>query len=108
MNIPENYLPRKGDVLVLHGIVRFDVESDEHIHLSIVGSEHTRVLLSFENVFGLIGRTWKVGDQVRTVNDHSDHGEVIAVHGTSVWVKGGHFFETYDSMDLEPYVEAGA
>lgn len=95
MPLPEGYLPREGDVLVLHGVVRYSVDaSDESVHLIVNPKyKHTSTTVPLDQVVDLYSRFWKPCDQVvRASNPALGQvrdpaiGAVIATFKDSVWV----------------------
>jgi hypothetical protein len=87
MPLPEGYLPREGDVLVLHGTVKYDVAPDEkRVHIKLDGDHGPRVLL-LETIIGIRRRTWKEDEKVRHRNLTGVFGHVVAMAGDRVWIK---------------------
>lgn len=107
MPLPEGYLPRKGDILTLRGIVKYGVEpNDDYVHLKIIGSSATLVveLADVEPH----QRSFELGELVMHKIGWAEPGEVIATHGSYVWI----FFKSNPNAepvaalanDLLPYV----
>lgn len=90
MPLPEGYLPREGDVLVLHGTVKYDADLDpenvekETVWVTLLG-DYTSRRVPLAKVVGIKRRTWKVGEKVRSRNDHEIFGEIVATHDDLVW-----------------------
>lgn len=109
MGLPKGYRPREGDMLILQGSVKYDFDEGEDQVWIILDGDFMMRRIPLEKVYGVIGRAWRVGDCVRSRNDHSDRGEVVAVSDLMVWVKhrSGSFL-TYSGLDLEddPMAEA--
>lgn len=84
MPLPDGYLPRKGDVLVIHATVKYDVEtSDDSIHV-VPADRHSSVLIKRSDIVGLHCKKWEPGDLAR----HDDVAvEVIAIDGDEVWIR---------------------
>lgn len=52
----------------------------------------------------LESRSWDEGDYVRSVDDHADHGEVVAFREGMAWVRlASGAFTTFAGLDLEPF-----
>ena len=94
MPLPEGYLPRKGDVLVIHVETRFDVGTDDregkklyvHVH-PVSESRYPHFRVGLDEIVALHCRKWEPGQQVRVIEDRRAFGEVVAVHGEQVWVQ---------------------
>jgi len=102
MKPPEGYRPREGDVVLVPAIVRFDFEVGEDMDVHVVPADASgrSYAIPLEKIAEVISRCWKEGDAVRTSDEHT--GEVIAVHGESVWVKmSDGAMVTFDSLDLQ-------
>lgn len=102
--LPPNYIPRKNDVVLLLGRVRFDADlEDRRVHIELVGEEHVRAAVEIKSLAGVFNYGWKIGDRVRNVSDHSDIGSIIALHDRVAWVRHdtGSFL-TYELNELEP------
>lgn len=113
MLLPEGYLPRRGDVLVLHGTVKYDVvekEDREHDGLKVfirLDSDHSDRRVSLDTVVGIYSRKWEPGNLVRLIGERDeDVFEVVAVSGQHAWCKlekpgCDPSFGTYLANDLE-------
>ena len=111
MSLPEGYLPRKGDVLVIHVTTRYDVQDRDreegepiYVHVSPVGdSSYHKFRLPLADVIAIHFRNWEVGSKVRSVIDHEDTGEIAAVYDGWLWIKqpDGHML-TLHANDAEP------
>ena len=109
--MPKGYLPREGDVLLLLARVKYDVEVGDTafgeedkgptVWVRLIGDYQDR-RVPLKEVHSVVGRTWRVGDKVRSLNDHNDRGEVVAVKDGMAWVQhvSGSFL-TYAGLDLE-------
>lgn len=100
MPLPEGYLPRKGDVLVLHGRVKYDVvekeDVDEDQKLTVwvrLEGDYQDRRIPLETVVSIFARKWELGERVI---GNSLIGEVVGVYEDSIWVK----FDT--PMNAEP------
>jgi hypothetical protein len=120
MPLPEGYLPREDDILVIHVRTRYDVKDDDrgdgseplYVHVSPIGdSDYHRFRLPLHDVVGIKRRVFHVGEFVRHRNLERVFGEVAAMSDDSVWVKldvhadkkgsqGGH--RTFHCNELEP------
>jgi hypothetical protein len=86
MPLPEGYLPREGDALIIHVEVKYDVDaSDGNVHVFPIGARHRDFALPLKSVIGLYCRRWNVGDEV-TFPGMAGVGKVLAVHEDQVWV----------------------
>jgi hypothetical protein len=114
MPIPEGYLPRKGDellvrVCVCHDTVLGDPELDTMIQVEVVGSSHRRFFVDLDKIHSLHCRKWNEGDRVKSI-EFDGPGTVLAVSDEWVWVlceTGEYegFRYTLPANELEPYVE---
>jgi hypothetical protein len=106
MPLPEGYLPRKGDEI----LVRARVKSDNHAHddeffLEIVGRTHHNFFMSIDEIHSLHCRHWNEGDAV-IYPGFIGKCEVIACDGDAVWIKSfTNNRTTVNANELEPYVE---
>ena len=83
MPLPEGYLPREGDVLIVHGKVKHDVDAGEkHVYLAFRKYDTTHVDLA--EVVGVYSLHWNVGDWV-TFPGMYGIGKVLATHEDQVW-----------------------
>lgn len=109
MPLPEGYLPRDGDVLVLHGTVRFNFDAGDHdVHVILDRRfTHTSTTVPLDQVVGIHSRKWEPGDQVRSVKSLHHFGEVVATIDGWVWVKyalgsiSEGTMQTFEANDLE-------
>ena len=54
MPLPEGYLPREGDELLIRCRVSYDVKlTGESVHVSVVGADHHRPIVPMKSVHGL-------------------------------------------------------
>jgi hypothetical protein len=102
----KNYIPREGDVVLLRARVKYDFgpaddPEVEQVWFRLEGDYQDR-RLPLDRIQEVVERQWQVGDKVRSVNDHEDCGEVIAIHERMAWVKhlSGSFL-SYPGLDLE-------
>lgn len=106
MPLPEGYLPRKGDEV----LVRARVKSDNHAHdgeffLEIVGRTHHNFFMSIDEIHSLHFRHWNEGDAV-IYPGFVGRCEVIACDGDAVWIRSfANNRTTVNANELEPYVE---
>jgi hypothetical protein len=118
MPLPEGYLPRKGDILVLHVKTRFDVRDDDlegrklYVNVHPVGESryhHFRVHL--DEIERIWCRHWETGAKIQLKRREPAErrpGEVLAVEGEFVWVKfsdSGERFMTLHANQIEPREE---
>jgi hypothetical protein len=86
MPLPEGYLPRKNDVLLLLGTVKHDVDPGEtDVHLRVSGDWDTRIV-KLEAVVGVRRRTWRESENVRIRNAPRIFGKIIAANDDYVWL----------------------
>lgn len=98
MSLPEGYRPREGDVLVLHGTARFDVDpGDDEVHVQIDGDFASRII-PLNKVVGIHCRHWQIGDRVR-LNDDAEARTVLAVHDDLVWTKADNGMVSTDAAN---------
>lgn len=106
MPLPEGYLPREGDIVVVHASVKYNVESgDDSVHLAFPGNADRPLIMAIATIEGLFARHWDEGDAVRVIEDHACTGSVIATSGSFVWMKNdrpGAGMTTYLANELEP------
>jgi hypothetical protein len=108
MALPEGYLPREGDELLIRVKVTRDVSSvEEFVSTKVVGSEHRTLLIDIDKIHALHCRAWSEGDKVSQAN--WGHGTVVAVHEDMVWVRHSQpgrcaRLATFEANALEPYV----
>jgi hypothetical protein len=121
MPLPEGYLPRKGDVLMIQVRVNDNYDIDYYqnnapdmISVHVVGSVHRTFYVGMDQIHALHCRKWNEGDRVMCDSFHGP-GEVVATHGDSVWIKTLEEHEdvfqtagclyTIEANELQPYVE---
>lgn len=120
MPLPEGYLPREGDVLVLHGRVVYDVNASDvdrggtegpKVFVRLTGDYEDR-RVPVNTVVDIFSRKWNVGDEVIIDgDDEGGFGEVLAVHDDHYWLKyisarrREPTFATYNGKDLLPKPE---
>lgn len=118
MPLPEGYLPREGDTLVIHAVVKYDVvpkedaedEDGPKVFLRPVGY-YTDIRIPVKDCVGIFSRKWEVDERVQFPKDHSYTGTILAVHEGRCWVRldggktdgMGESFMTVDANELEPY-----
>lgn len=86
MSLPDGYLPRKDDVLILHATVKYDYDPAEGKEVWI---DSDGPFTPLDKFVGIKRRTWKSGETVRHRNVEHCFGEVIATCDDMVWVKLG-------------------
>lgn len=112
MPLPEGYLPRKGDVVVLHAVVKYDVnpkedaDSDDGVQVWVTPLEHySASRIPLKTLVGLYSRSFAEGERVRVKGEGPvAQGVVISTHEDVVWMKldENAGFGTYFSCGLEP------
>jgi hypothetical protein len=107
MPLPEGYLPRKGDVLLIRVVVQSDYYDigDGLVSAAVDSAEHRKLFVNMDKIHSLYRRKWNAGDKV-TAGDFEGAGEVIGIDGDEVWVR-----DTLDlrwtivANELEPWVD---
>jgi len=85
MSLPKGYLPREGDVLVVHAKVKFDVQPGEDlVHVKV---EHNGFAVTLSKVVGIALLKFDVGERVVCKDDASCVGEVVAICDDAVWIR---------------------
>jgi hypothetical protein len=114
MPIPEGYLPRRGDVVVVRAEVRYDVKPSEDtdedgVQVFVRPLEgYTDVRVPVRTLVGLWSRRFYEGDRVRAIVEPGAVGTVAAISDEHVWVKFDatatlpEHFETFRSENLKP------
>jgi hypothetical protein len=113
MPLPEGYLPRKGDELLIRVTVRNDYGKNDGslVSVTVTGAPHHQFFAYLDKVHSIYARKWSEGDRVQ---NSEGWGEVVAVHDDQVWVKLLHgnkefamagLMITADANDLDPYVD---
>lgn len=103
MPLPDGYLPREGDVLIVHVVAKYNVDpGDADVHANVVGVKYRDIVVPLDHVVGLHCRHWEVGAKVWIRHDKKNPATVIGVDEDRVWVKfstaGG--YATYSANDL--------
>lgn len=103
MPLPEGYLPREGDEVLIRAKVRFmAAEGDETIFLTV---KHQKISVPSADIHALYCRHWNVGDKVAS-DEFDNPGEVMAAHCDYAWVKTKYgIMCTVAANDLKPWVE---
>ena len=115
MPLPEGYLPRKGDELLIRVRARRDTDKlDDPIMgaFEVVGREHNVFYLPIDQIHSLYCRAWNVGEKV-LYKHFNGPAEVIATYGNQAWIKnldnnkGKYTVQTWtaDANDLKPWIE---
>ena len=109
MSLPEGYLPRKGDTLLIRVDVRSDyrVDDDGLVSVAVTGSPHRTLFADFGKIHSLYCRHWNEGDRVREIGDHAMVGPVVAIFEDYVWVKidkgeNAGAMLTFSANEIEP------
>lgn len=90
MALPEGTKLRKGDVVALHGAVRYDRNDDGYFFLDIPGASTCMVKL--DQIAGVIRRRFERGEQVKHRIPSPYAGdrlvvEAISEDGKSLWLR---------------------
>ena len=84
MPLPDKYLPREGDVVVLHATVEYDVRPGrDMVSCKVAGSVAHYIPL--ESVVAIHARRWDADDKV-IYPGMEGVGTVLATHEDQVWV----------------------
>lgn len=86
MPIPEGYLPRKGDEVLVRARAKRDArpeDPDIECYLEIIGQEHQKFFLKASEIHSVYARCWNIGDTVTGYN-FDGPAEVLAVDGSEV------------------------
>jgi hypothetical protein len=88
MPLPKGYLPREGDIVVLHAKVKYDVTpGEDRVLVKAIGS-FGDISTPLDKVVSLHCRNWNEGDMVIDPGNLSHgSGKVLAVFDDVVWVK---------------------
>ncbi len=85
MGLPPGYLPRAGDILVLHATVKYDFDpGDNHVGMKI---GYNSISLPLEKIGGLKRRTWNEGESVKHRSISRWYGTVVATSEDVVWIR---------------------
>lgn len=108
MALPEGYRPRAKDIIMLRGIVAYDVDPDDKdVHVKIEGS-HASAVVKLTDVESLVCRAWKKNEEVQPIHRSTQWekpGVVLHTSGEWAWVADpdGTGPMTYHSNALEPW-----
>jgi hypothetical protein len=111
MPLPEGYLPRKGDEVLVRARAKRDtnIDVDSEGYLELVGQEHHKFFMNVSEIHSLYRRQWNEGDRVKSIEFYGP-GLVIGISDEWVWVlcetgedEGGRY--TLTANELEPWVE---
>lgn len=94
MPLPEGYLPRADDVVVIHAVVKYDVkpkeDTDDDRRLKVFVrpiESYTDVRIPLDTIVEVYSRHFDPEERVRLISQPECEGVVIASHETQVWVK---------------------
>jgi hypothetical protein len=107
MPLPEGYLPRKGDIVLVQARAKRDTNLDEDSEgfFELVGREHRNFFMLPSEIHSIHCRKWEVDDRVRIIGT-SFPMEVIGVCDDKVWCRYPNgTMATYEANQLEPYTE---
>jgi hypothetical protein len=106
MPLPEGYLPREGDVLIVYARVKYNVDhGDEYVHVN-----NANGVIGLDNVIGIHSRKWEEDDAVRFIKMPEATGVVRSIRANMVWIEldkpteftsGIETFVTADSTEIE-------
>lgn len=105
MPLPNGYLPRKGDLLLIRVKVKHDVsEGEEDVHFSLPGREYSSHIVELTEIAALHCRAWEAGDKIVY---RGNPGEVVATCGTEAWIRDYHAdqMKTVSANELIPMPE---
>lgn len=112
MSLPEGYRPREGDVLLVRGIVAYNVEpGDPSVHVKIEGSYSGKAIVTLDKVYALARRRWEPNEKVRIpVRGMTEPGEVIGTFQDHVWVQHPKYVApmTYQANELQEWIDPKA
>jgi hypothetical protein len=102
MTVPVGYRARKGDIVAVKAVVKYDQEDDElGKHIWINRSEH----VAMGDVLDVIAIFFPVGAKVRYSDPETFRGDevgtIVATHGPWVWVDFGSGPDTAPSSEFE-------
>jgi hypothetical protein len=109
MPLPEGYLPRKGDIVLVQARAKRDtnLDVDSEGYFEIIGQEHCKFFMDVSAIHSLHCRRWNEGDRVKSI-EFDGPGLVIGISDEWVWVlcetgedEGGRYTLTAN----EPYIE---
>jgi hypothetical protein len=112
MPLPEGYLPRKGDIVLVQARAKRDAypnEPDIQCYFEIVGHETNKFFMAVSEIHSIYSRNWEIGDTVSYPAMFEGPAEVLAVDGHEVWVRDTENQRwTIEANELEAYVEPPA
>lgn len=100
MPLPEGTKLRKGDIVALHGEVKFDQNDDDYLFLDVPGASTCTVRI--DQIAGIVRRVFKPGEVVRVVDQGHRFWkkiftvEAISESGEKLWVRDA--FGQYDTV----------
>lgn len=103
MPLPEGYLPREGDILILHAVVETNTRPDSDTAYVKVNGRYGAMNVDLDKIVGVFARHFDEGDIVRSIGDMTgQNGTVIAMYEGMVWIKDGHGqMQTVAANELE-------
>lgn len=109
MPLPEGYLPREGDEVLIRARLKHGLDDDGEGYFEIVGKEHNKFFMDADKIHGLYRRQWNEGDKVRSI-EFGWQGRVLATSEVWVWVEvetGPDAYRkyTFAANELEPWVD---
>ncbi len=107
MPLPDGYLPREGDELLVRVRVRHAVEAGEdNVHVNPSSRPYSNFVVDKDDIHAVYCRTWKPGEKARVIGAPNTYGEVIAIAEGCVWLKmtDGQFL-TFGANALEAKID---
>lgn len=98
--MPANYVPRKGDVILVRAVVQYDFDAaeDDCVHIKV---NYASSSVEPADIVGVVSRRWDVGDVVLLEDVSGTHGVIRAERNGMYWVEfAGGGFGTYGGLDL--------
>jgi hypothetical protein len=104
----KDYMPRKGDILSIEGIVKYDPhEGQQYVHLDVDGAVGGDVMIGLKTPYKIVRHAFKVGDliefdplfpRVAGEDVRYSRGIVAAVDGDYLWIKTTRSSELFSVM----------
>lgn len=87
MPLPEGYIPREGDEVLIRVIVRSNYRDDGDglVPVAVVGAEHRTLFADIGKIHSLYCRKWNEGDLVKS-EEFNGEGVVMATSDEWVWI----------------------
>ena len=87
MPLPEGYLPREGDVVVVHAVVEHDYHATSSTKMvALAPRKYAQTFyIDLDQIIGIHRYKWEVGDLV--TYSVFGVGQIIAMHEDLLWVR---------------------